>query len=190
VIWERVVGSVINPSGPTASRSRARTLSRNSSRETGHTSLVPGAKQKDLAVIRWAQPYYFPERKRRRHLLPLIVEKNNLDKHKNLQEVLLAYKGYVADEIDSFNCVVRGVRSGRTGLIEVGTELARVYVRQVDRRGPTPDINARAHLITTLSLNDQLDIEPFFAGTRDWLAEVLRRFSAVPPSLADRLGLT
>lgn len=147
---------------------------------------VPGARRADVAVLRWAQPYNIAERFRHRHVLPFVIMKNDLDKHKTIQEVHLANADYIPGTINSFDCVVRGVRSTPPGPINVGAELARVYVCKT---GPNPDIQVQAQLGTTIFLNHFLGAAPFFDQTCNWIAAILGRLSECPPGVGKRLGL-
>jgi hypothetical protein len=147
---------------------------------------VPGAGKADIAVLRCAQPYHFSKRERARHVLPTLADKNNVDKHKTIQPVLLVSRGYIAGDIESRDCVVRRVVASHPDTLQVGIELARVYVR---RAGPNPDIRVQAHLATTVFLDKDISIGAFLRDTRDWVAGVLRGFSECPHDLGERLGL-
>ncbi len=80
---------------------------------------VPYASPADRAVIRWVQPYRLSLRRRQRHVFPDLCQKNNLDKHKAIQPVLLLNHGIMADQILSRDCIVRRVKPTEPSALEV-----------------------------------------------------------------------
>lgn len=145
---------------------------------------VPGAGRADLAVIRWAQPYQWPQTSRAWSTFPLLVEKNNLDKHKTIQPVLLASYKLIPERIAAHHCLFRRITLSATGPLKVGAEIARVYVRKT---GPDPRVEMQGQFGATVHLDNRTAAEVFLTVTDQWTYEVLSRFSAQPPDLADRL---
>ena len=145
---------------------------------------LPGVTRADLAVVRRAQPYRLSSGARKRSLLALLVEANNLDKHKALQPVTPTSVEFIIEQIECLNCTVTRIARSPRAALAPGTELLRVYVR---RTGPDPQISVRGQLAAGTNVTPRVALDPLLASLSDWVRNVLLGFSLPPADLAERI---
>jgi len=146
---------------------------------------APGVTGADRTAIQWIQPYSFSERRRRRHILPALVDYDNVHKHKAIQPVLRRSADFTVEVVNPTDCIVRRVRLMDNVALEVGAEIARIYVR---RTGPDPDIEVKGQLSTGVAVNDRFWIGNFLDEARRAVGSVLRKFSEAPSDLTERIS--
>lgn len=147
-------------------------------------SKIPGVARADLAVVRRAQPYRLSVGDRKRSLLALLVEANNLDKHKALQPVTPTSVAFISEQIEFFNCILTRIANTPRANLAPGTELLRVFVR---RTGPDPQISVRGQLAAGINVTPGVALDPLLASLTDWVRDVLLGFSAPPADLDERI---
>jgi hypothetical protein len=146
---------------------------------------LPGARTADRAIVRRYQPYQRGKRMQPRMILARIRDLGRIDKHRIAQPVWLRNQRTELTVVDSVDCIVRRIRVLPTEALEVGTELARVYVR---RTGPDPDIAVQGMLGSDVTLDNVLWAKNLALGARTHIAEILARFEPAPPDLLERLS--
>jgi hypothetical protein len=154
---------------------------------TASLKLIPGVTPADMEVIKGAQPYNVAKPHRARAHLAVLIEQNNLDKHKRIRPTLVSNVGYSLglDQIITRDCDVVGIDLCYPNSLEVGTELAQVTVVP---KGPHPQIEPCGPLSLSVSLHDGINLGTFLKETADWVEIVLFGFSR-KPNIAERLDL-
>lgn len=95
-----------------------------------HTRL-PGARRRDIAIVRRRQPYHYSPRNRSRHYLTVLAALNNRDKHRTLQPIWVHATRLDIEIARMRDCVVP--RLGwprRRGPLEIGSEIAFIRARK------------------------------------------------------------
>ena len=146
---------------------------------------LPGARPADRAIVRRYQPYLRGKRMQPRMILARIRDLGRIDKHRVAQPIWLRNHMTELTVTDSADCIVRRLRMIPTEALEVGTELARIYVR---RTGPDPDIAVQGMLVSDVAIDNVLWAKNLALGARTHIAEILARFEPPPPDLLERLS--
>ena len=146
---------------------------------------APGCTRADLAVMRWAQRFDLVEASRASLPFAILTEKNNLDKHKALQPVLISNRGYFAQQVTCGNCEVKSVKAAPSGTaLQVGTKLVTVRVGNIVG---DPDIEVQGYLASEPFITEKLALIPFLNALRRFMVHVLSGFSDCPSDIAQRL---
>jgi hypothetical protein len=147
---------------------------------------LPGVSRADIAKIRAYQPYKVGKRALNRHPFTTLAKLSNDDKHRTIQPVLVLPLGVHYKVSNYWDCTITRIPvRGYLQRLEVGAEIARIYVR---RTGPEPKIEMKG----------TLTVEPIIGGLvylADWLdkvngltGQVLRRFAEPPEGLIDTIA--
>jgi hypothetical protein len=148
---------------------------------------LPGVTRADIAKVRACQPYHAPKRLRRQHVLWVVDELSRLDKHRTIQPVLPAPDRSNIGIGQQTDCIFRRMRLWtRRGVLQEGTELARLYVKKT---GPNPYIDVKPQFAIDPTVYDpRLTVEQFLGTTMTAMAQVLRQFAKPPESARAILG--
>ena len=147
---------------------------------------APGLLAADEAVLRWTQDFHLPEAERRIQPLAILIEKNNLDKHKALQPLQISANEYYADRITWRDCNYRGIELVPPGqVLEVGTELARIYIRNP---GPNPNVQVEGYVTADVHISQGYPLVTFLNDLRKWMIAALSGFSDYPRDINRRVG--
>ncbi len=107
--------------------------------------MLPGVGRTDRAVVRAYQPYQAPKRVRHRHVLLVLYELSNHDKHRTVQPVGTAPRAMFYDVRSTSDSLMTRVPGGFrvSEPLKIGTQLAPIYVRKT---GPNPDADVHGQL--------------------------------------------
>jgi hypothetical protein len=145
---------------------------------------LPGARVTDRAIVRGYQPYKAGKRVRPRMVLSLVRDFGNADKHRVARPIGLRNSFANLSVFETHDCVVRRIRYMQTDLLQVGTELARVYVK---RTGPDPDIGVQGALASDIAFDGVLWAKNLCSTSTTHIAEILNRFEPGPTDLLEHL---
>jgi hypothetical protein len=135
---------------------------------------LPGATRKDIAIIRKVQPYIGGEKAAQRHPLTALRELSDADKHRTVQPVWLRSGDARYEVTKARQCIVRRIRVMHPSTLQVGAELARVYVKKT---GPKPDIALKGHIATSVAIYDGTWLPTFLESLCQIVPFTLGRFS-------------
>lgn len=141
---------------------------------------APGISRPDATVLRRAQRFDLPKKARAIEPLALLVEKNNIDKHKALEVLSRVHaEGSTIQVVNQRDCIVRRIepRTVVGEVLQVGAELCEIFVTPT---GPNPDVNVQARFTNQIALEHVPDVMTFLNELGFFVERVLSGFSAGP----------
>lgn len=146
----------------------------------GLKTKLPGARRADIAIVRKVQPYHAGERRQAKHVLTVLEDLSNHDKHRTLRPVIPVPEGGKYTVLSTIDCTItRLTPNTGLGLFEPGAELARIYVR---RTGPNPHIEVQPKLVLQPRVQERLSLQEWLEKTMKATAWLLFQFAEPPQS--------
>jgi hypothetical protein len=151
-------------------------------------SKLSGVRRTDIAIVRRYQPYKTDKRNLDRHVLNVLEDLSNADKHRVIQPIQAVPERAGFKIIRQKDCVVtRWMPRKRRAALEPGTELVRFYVRKT---GPEPEIHVEPHFTVDPTVNERFGFEDWGHLTMRYIAQLLSEFAAPPQATRTLLGAT
>jgi hypothetical protein len=146
---------------------------------------LPGVKLRDTAIVRRHQPYLGGKRRQNLHVLLVLDELSNLDKHRSIQPVLAFPKTASWAIVSTRDCIYRRLapKTYEGGAIRPGAELVRFYVKKT---GAEPRIEVQPRFAFKPAIRERFPLEEWLHWTARTILELLREFGKPPPS-AERM---
>ena len=148
---------------------------------------LPGVKLRDTAVVRRYQPYLGGKRRSSKHVLLVLQELSNADKHRFLQPVIAYPKTASYTIVATSDCIYRRLapKTHEGGAIEPGAELVRFYVKKT---GPEPRIQVAPHFSFTPAIRERFPLEDWLHWTARMILNLLREFGEPPASASSMMA--
>jgi hypothetical protein len=147
-------------------------------------TMLPGVGRAEIAKVRRYQPYLRGHRNR--HPLTVLQKLSNDDKHRNIQPVLVVPAAYRFEVTEVRDCVVTKIpRRGKLLPLEVGAEMARMYVRKT---GPDPHAEMKGDVAVQPVIGEFIPLSDWLQGTTQIVGGILRQFAQPPDGLIETIA--
>jgi len=132
-------------------------------------SRLPGCRRADIAMVRRYQPY---QRRIFRETLGALDVVSNDDKHRTVQPVFALPESAQFKIANPRDCVPGRIAPprGHTSALNVGTELAYVYVRKT---GPNPEIDVEGEIGANIAIHDWVRLDRWSSVTFQVVSDLL-----------------
>jgi hypothetical protein len=141
---------------------------------------LPGVRLADIAKVRRRQPYHYTTR-RPMHLLVILTNINNGDKHRTIQPMWAQPTTVNIAVTDARHCEVPrlGFKRNKNPL-KVDTEIAYIGVR---KKGPNPEIDVQLTVTAEPSIGSRVAFKEWVTRTAIYVSRMLIELSEPPPEL-------
>ena len=144
--------------------------------------MLPGVRRADLAKVRRYQPYHYRPRPTGRHVLTLLYDINNTDKHRTIQPLWTATAWLDMEVADTRDCELSSpIRFRRVAAqLQVGAEIAFVRAR---KRGPNPELDVQAKVTAEPTVEGMIRFRAWQQRLGGLIFQLLGEFSDPPPAV-------
>jgi hypothetical protein len=154
----------------------------------GKRPKLPGARRADVAIVRRFQPYITGQRRLNRHVLVVLDDLANADKHRVIQPIQALPESMSFEVVKVTDCTVTRLKPrARRTTLKPGAELVRVYVRKT---GPEPDMDVEPKFTLDPAVNERFTFQDWGYTTMRIIAQVLLAFAEPPQTVRTMLGAT
>jgi hypothetical protein len=148
---------------------------------------LPGVRLADSAIVRRYQPYRRGKRYLSLHVLTILEELSNRDKHREIWPILVIPQGGMVLTWPPEDCVVtRDALGTRAYPLELDAEIHRIFVRKT---GPNPYMKMQPHLTVHPAVTPRVSVREWLTQTRSFVYQLLRDFAEPPRGTLQDLGV-